>query len=59
MDGLGGQLPTQVLADQVILSQPEIVPPTLLLAHPAYLNVLGQVNMPSVFTFKSKMMIRK
>ena len=38
MDGLGGQLPTQVLADQVILSQPEIVPPTLLLAHPAYLQ---------------------
>ena len=37
MDGLGGQLPTQVLADQVILSHSEIVPPTLLLAHPAYL----------------------
>ena len=30
----GGGWP-QVLADQLTLSQPEIVPPTLLLAHPA------------------------
>ena len=35
MGGQGGQLLTQVLADQLTLSQPEIVPPTLLLAHPA------------------------
>ena len=34
MDGQGEQLLTQVLADQFTLSQLEIVPPTLLLAHP-------------------------
>ena len=37
MGGQGGQLSTQVLADQLTLSQPEGagVPLTLLLAHPA------------------------
>ena len=36
MGGQSGQMPTQVLADQLTLSEPEghIVPPTLLLAHP-------------------------
>ena len=37
MGGQGGQLPTQVLVDQLILSQPEVADcaPTLLLANPA------------------------
>ena len=42
MGGQGGQLSTQVLADQVTLSQPEGADsaPTLLLAHPALSSFL-------------------
>ena len=39
MDGQGGQLPTQVLGDQLTLYQLEgadFAPHTLLLAHPAF-----------------------
>ena len=37
MGGQGGQLPTQVLADQLTLSQPggQMLPLIVLLAHPA------------------------